>query len=484
MLSFLKVGAKANHKAISAHLLTRFASNASYNGPSFEKATKLRQQLITPSAIPYYRNPVLIHKGEKQYLYDHKGTKYLDMFGGIVTVSVGHCHPKVNQALEEQLNTLWHTTSIYMHPKIYEYAERLTSKLPGDLKVVYFVNSGSEANDLATLLLRLYTKNFDIVTLKNAYHGGNMSSMGLTAQSTWHYNLPSIGNGVHHAMNADPYVGLWGGRNCRDSPVQTNRNCDCTQGKCLAEDNYINQLEAEFKYSLPKGKCAGMIVESIQGGGGIVQFPRNYVKRAIEMVHENGGLFVSDEVQTGFGRTGEHYWGFEMHGIVPDVVTMAKGIGNGFPLAAVVTTPEISQVLTEALHFNTFGGNPLACAVGMAVLDVIDEENLQQNSLEVGTYLLKGLENLRDKYEVVGDVRGKGLMIGVELVESKSSKSPLNTASFIDIWESCKDMGVLLGKGGISGNVFRIQPPMCITKEDADLTLNVLEASLKNQLNN
>lgn len=171
-------------------------------------------------------------------------------------------------------------------------------------------------------------------------------------------------------MNADPYSGIWGGKNCRDSPVQTNRNCNCSHGKCQAEDNYINQLESEFKYSLPKGKCAAMFAESIQGVGGSVQFPRNYLKRAIDLVHENGGVFISDEVQTGFGRTGEHYWGFEGHGIIPDIVTMAKGIGNGFPLGAVVTTPKIAQVLTQALHFNTYSGNPLACSVGMAVLDV------------------------------------------------------------------------------------------------------------------
>lgn len=257
-----------------------------------------------------------------------------------------------------------------MHPKIFQYAEKLASKLPGDLNVVYFTNSGSEANDLAILLARLYTKNYDIVTLKNAYHGASTSCMGLTAHSTWRYPLPGVSNGIVHAMNADPYVGIWGGKNCRDSPVQTNRNCDCSSGNCLAEDNYINQLEAEFKYSLPKGKCAAMFAESIQGVGGTVQFPKNYLKRAADMVRANGGLFISDEVQTGFGRTGDHYWGFEGHGIMPDIVTMAKGMGNGFPVAAVVTTPKISQVFTEALHFNTFGGNPLACAVGNAVLDV------------------------------------------------------------------------------------------------------------------
>jgi alanine-glyoxylate transaminase / (R)-3-amino-2-methylpropionate-pyruvate transaminase len=195
-------------------------------------------------------------------------------------------------------------------------------------------------------------------------------SKSCLAQASWRYPLPGVSNGIHHVMNADPYSGLWGGGKCRDSPVQTNRNCDCSVGSCLAEDNYINQLEVEFKYSLPRGKCAAMFAESIQGVGGSVQFPRNYIKRASELVRQNGGLFISDEVQTGFGRTGEHYWGFEAHGIIPDIVTMAKGIGNGFPLGAVVTTSEIAQTLTQALHFNTFGGNPLACNVGIAVMDV------------------------------------------------------------------------------------------------------------------
>ncbi|KAG5679691.1 hypothetical protein PVAND_009244 [Polypedilum vanderplanki] len=398
---------KVNEKAISTLLQKCSFTSTTYNGPSYEKILELRKQFVTPSAIPFYRKPLLIHKGEMQFLYDHKGVKYLDMFAGIVTVSVGHCHPKVNAALEEQIKTLWHTTCIYMHPKVFEYSEKLASKLPGDLKVVYLTNSGSEANDLAILMSRLFTKNYDILTFKNAYHGGSTSTMGLTAQSTWHYPVPGLKNGIHHVMNPDPYTGIWGGSNCRDSPVQTNRKCDCTQGKCLAEDNYINQLESEFKYSLPRGKLAALFAESIQGVGGSVQFPRNYLKRAAEIVRAGGGLIVSDEVQTGFGRTGENYWGFENHGIVPDIVTMAKGIGNGFPLGAVVTTQKIAQVMTEAVHFNTFGGNPMACAVGKAVLDVIDEEKLQQNALDVGTYLLKGFEILREKYDIIGDVRGK-----------------------------------------------------------------------------
>uniref|UniRef100_A0A182T242 Alanine--glyoxylate aminotransferase 2, mitochondrial n=1 Tax=Anopheles maculatus TaxID=74869 RepID=A0A182T242_9DIPT len=377
-----------------------------YNGQCYEEVVKLRKKYLTPNVTSYYKKPLLIHKGSGAQLFDQEKS-YLDMFGGIVTVSVGHCHPKVNAALEEQLRTLWHTTNIYMHPKLHEYAEKLVSKLPGDLKNVYFVNSGSEANDLAMVIARLYTGNHDIISFRNAYHGASPYTMGLTAHSTWRYPLPGVNSGILHAMNPDPYTGIWGGNQCRDSPVQTTRNCDCQDGECKASDKYYEQLEQIFKYSVPRGKVAAMFAESIQGVGGTVQYTKGYIKRAAELVRTNGGLFISDEVQSGFGRTGEHYWGFEGHDIVPDIVTMAKGIGNGFPMGAVITSRKIAEVLSQALHFNTFGGNPLACAVGIAVLDVIDEEEMQKNSLDVGTYLLKGLEQLREKHDVIGDVRGK-----------------------------------------------------------------------------
>ncbi|XP_058128430.1 alanine--glyoxylate aminotransferase 2, mitochondrial [Anopheles ziemanni] len=448
-----------------------------YKGKSYDHISNLRKQYLTPNVTSYYKKPLLIHKGNMQWLFDHEGKRYLDMFGGIVTVSVGHCHPKVNAALEDQLRTLWHTTNIYMHPKIHEYAEKLVARLPRDLKNVYFVNSGSEANDLAMMMARLYTGNNDIISFRNAYHGASPYTMGLTAHSTWRYPLPGVNSGIHHAMNPDPYTGIWGGQHCRDSPVQTTRNCDCLEsdGKCKASVMYYDQLEQIFKYSVPRGKVAAMFAESIQGVGGSVQYPQGYIKRAAELVRANGGLFVADEVQTGFGRTGEHFWGFEGHDVVPDIVTMAKGIGNGFPMGAVITSRKVAEVLSQALHFNTYGGNPLASAVGMAVLDVIDEEGLQKNSLEIGTYMLKGLERLRDKHDVIGDVRGKGLMIGVELVADKESRQHLSAPHFVDIWEMCKDMGVLFGRGGLNANVLRIKPPMCINRTDADYALAVID---------
>jgi len=449
-----------------------------YKGPAYETLLKIKEEHIVPCIQQYYKEPLLIHEGKMQWLFDHSGKRYLDMFGGIVTVSVGHAHPKVTEIAKSQLDTLWHTTNIYLHPKLYEYAERLTSKLPGDLKVVYFVNSGSEANDLAMLLSRVYTRNYDIISFRNGYHGMSPYAMGITALSTWRFDIPAA-QGIHHAMNPDVYRGLWGGRNCRDSPVQALRDCDCGEGKCKAADMYYSQMEEVFQYSLPRGRVAAMFAESVQGVGGTVQFPKGFLKKCYELVRSNGGVCVADEVQTGFGRTGDHFWGFEMHGVVPDIVTMAKGIGNGFPLAAVVTSQKISQALGHALHFNTYGGNPVACAVGLATLEVIQEDGLQQNSKIVGTHLLLELAKLREEFEVVGDVRGKGLMIGVELVNNKTSKEPISAKHFVDIWEDCKEMGVLMGRGGLKGNVLRIKPPMCVTKEDADFTVEVLRRALR-----
>jgi len=452
---------------------------SSYDGPSYETVKNIRKQNLNPAMLTYYREPLLIHSGKMQYLYDEKGNEYLDMFAGIVTVSVGHCHPKVNEALEKQINTLWHTTNIYLHPKIHEYAEKLVETLPDPLKVVYFVNSGSEANDLAMYMARLRSGNHDLISFRNAYHGMSPYTMGITAHSTWKFPVPA-GNGIHHTMNPDMYRGLWGGPGFRDCPVMPKGVTRATDEECkIVEDKYLDQLEEIVRYSLPKGKSvAGFFAESIQGVGGSVQYPRGFIKRAFERIRELGGVCISDEVQTGFGRTGDHFWGFQGHGFVPDIVTMAKGIGNGFPMAAVVTTPEIASKLGQALHFNTFGGNPMASAVGMAVLDVLKEEKCQENSLEVGTYLLQELVKVADKYEIVGDVRGKGLMIGIEMVEDKESKTPLNGEKMLDIWDKTKEAGVLLGKGGFFGNVFRMKPPMCITKENADKTVAAFEEAV------
>lgn len=425
-----------------------------YTGPSIEAVGELRNRYLSPALLTYYKQPVMIVEGSMQYLYDETGRRYLDAFGGIVTISVGHCHPYVVQRAREQLETLQHATTIYYHPTIAEYAKNLADTLPGDLSVVYFVNSGSEANDLALLMARLYTGNYDVVALRNGYHGGSPSAMGLTAHSTWKYNSPHS-FGVHHAVAADPYRGPWGW----DDPEA---------GRKYAED-----IQSVIRYATP-GKVAAFFAETIQGVGGSVVYPDGYLKHAYEHLRAADGVCIADEVQTGFGRTGEAFWGFETQGVVPDIVTMAKSIGNGAPLAAVVTTPEIARSMTERIHFNTFGGNPVSCAMGKAVLEVIQKENLQQRCREVGNYMLDGFRDLQRRHDVIGDVRGMGLMTGIELVEDRATKAPASRAT-LQVFERAKEMGLLIGKGGFFGNVLRIKPPMCITREDVDFMLEVLD---------
>jgi alanine-glyoxylate transaminase/(R)-3-amino-2-methylpropionate-pyruvate transaminase len=416
----------------------------------------LRRQFLNPGIFLYYKKPLMLVEGKMQYVWDETGKRYLDGLGGIVTISVGHCHPHVVEAARRQNETLQHSTTIYLHPNIAAYAQKLASKMPGDLKACYFVNSGSEANDLALLMARAYTGNYDVIALRNSYHGGNAGTMGVTAHSTWKFNVPHS-FGIHHAAVPDPYRGPYG-RNDPDA------------GRKYAAD--VKQL-IDFATS---GQVAGFLAESIQGVGGVVVFPDGYLKHTYEHVRAAGGVCIADEVQAGFGRTGTHFWGFETQGVVPDIVTMAKGIGDGCPLAAVVTTHQIASVLAKRLHFNTFGGNPVVSAIGKAVLEVIEREKLQENALTQGKYLLAGLEKLKANHRIIGDVRGKGLMLGIELVKDRQTKEPAK-AECAQVLELAREMGLLLGKGGLQGSVIRIAPPMCIARADADFLLEALDAA-------
>uniref|UniRef100_A0A672YZ29 Alanine--glyoxylate aminotransferase 2, mitochondrial n=1 Tax=Sphaeramia orbicularis TaxID=375764 RepID=A0A672YZ29_9TELE len=449
-----------------------------YKGMSKERMMQIRKQNCNPMTmkVTSYKTPAFIHQGHMQWLWDVDGKRYLDLFAGVATVSVGHCHPRVTEAAVDQLKRLWHTTNIYAYPPIHEYTEKLASHLPDPLKVIYLTNSGSEANDLAMLMARLHTGNYDIITFRGSYHGGSPQTMGLTSNSAYKYPIAN-GLGCTNTMCPDVFRGPWGGSHCRDSPVQTIRDCGCAQGHCMANDQYIGQLKETFATSVPS-RIAAFFAEPIQGVGGAVQYPKNYLKEAYKLVRERGGVCIADEVQTGFGRTGGHFWGFQSHDVLPDIVTMAKGIGNGFPMGAVVTTAEIAASFGKGVHFNTFGGNPVACAVGSSVLDVIKEDGTQENSLHVGTYLMTELAKLRDKYEIIGDVRGKGLMIGVEMVKDKASRDPLPPDAMNEIFEDVKDMGVLIGKGGVYGQTFRIKPPMCITMDDANFFIAVFNKSI------
>lgn len=428
-----------------------------YEGPSAAEVLAIRQQYLSPGLIRYYQDPLMIVEGHMQFVFDEKGKRYLDAFAGIVTISVGHCHPRVIERVRQQVGQLQHTTTIYLHPSVGEFAQKLTEKMPAGLAKTYFTNSGSEANEIAILSSREFTGNQDVIALRNAYHGGTSVPMGLTAHGTWKFKMnPSTA--IHHT-----HAGY-----CYRCPYDLEYpSCDL---KCA------HDLKDVIQYQTP-GEIACLIGEPIQGVGGAVTPPKEYFSIVYEIVREHGGLCIADEVQGGFGRTGHHYWAHQNWDVVPDIITMAKGIGNGIPLAAMTTTAEIAQVMTNRIHFNTFGGNPVSMVQGLATLDVIDAEGIQQNALIVGGHLKKRLQELAHRHELLGEVRGMGLMLGVELVRDRKTKEPA-TSECADLVEQAKLRGLLLGKGGLHGNTIRLKPPMCITKDDADFIVDTMDEIL------
>jgi alanine-glyoxylate transaminase/(R)-3-amino-2-methylpropionate-pyruvate transaminase len=432
---------------------------APYDGPSRDEVLALRREYLTPGLITYYREPLLVVEGHMQYLWDETGKRYLDGFAGIVTVSVGHCHPHVVEKVREQVGKLQHTTTIYLHPAAAQFARKLADHMPegSGLTVSYFTNSGSEANEVAVLSAREFTGNAEVISLRNGYHGGTQAAMALTAHGPWKFKSSPV-VGVKHATPGYCYRCPFG---------LTYPSCDV---KCARD------VESLIRYETP-GAVAAFIGEPIQGVGGTVTPPPEYFGIVYEIVRKYGGLCIADEVQTGFGRTGTAFWGFENWGVTPDLVTMAKGIGNGAPLGACVTRPEIARAMTNRIHFNTFGGNPVSMTQGLATLEVIDAEGIQANAQKVGTHLKQRLLDLQDRQPLIGEVRGMGLMLGVELVRDRTTKEPA-TAETADLLELAKERGLLLGKGGLFGNVLRVKPPMCLTTDDADFLVDCLDEVL------
>jgi alanine-glyoxylate transaminase/(R)-3-amino-2-methylpropionate-pyruvate transaminase len=428
-----------------------------YTGPSHADVVAMRAAHCNPAVSSLYAEPLMLVEGHMQYLFDEKGTRYLDLLAGIVTVSCGHCHPRVTAAIKAQVDTLQHATTIYLHPNMPALAHKVASKMPDGLDVTYFVNSGSEANDLAIQMARLYTGHADVIAVRNSYHGASPSSNTLTSHSTWKYPV-NVASGVHHTVCPDPYRSPFGG----------------------TPEEVASQSVADLKDLIrfgTSGAIAAFIAEPIQGVGGVTHGAPNYLREAYAAIRAHGGLCIADEVQTGFGRTGTHYWGFQNFDVVPDIVVMAKGIGNGVPMAAVTTRREIAEKLTQRIHFNTFGGNPVCMAAGLAAMEVIDDEGLQANARVVGGQLKEGMQALQSRHQLIGDVRGMGLMLGMDLVRDRATKEPAK-AETLRFMEELRTLGVLVGKGGIDGNVIRIKPPMCVSAADAEIALAMFDRAL------
>ena len=429
---------------------------AAYHGPTRDQVLAMRREHVSPGVFTYYKDPIQIVEGHMQYLWDDRGRRYLDAIGGVVTVSVGHCHPRIVDAVRDQVGRLAHTTTIYLHPTIATYAQRLAEHFPrqSGLTSSCFTNSGSEANDLAAMMARLHTRHFDIISLRNGYHGGSQTTMGLTAMGNWKFPFPHS-FGVKHAVPGYCY-------RCPLGLEYPSCNVKCAR-----------DVEELIDYETA-GNVAAFIAEPIQGAGGVIDPPPENFQIVYDIVRAHGGLCISDEVQTGFGRLGTHFWGFEAYGVTPDIVTMAKGIANGAPLGAVTSRREITQVLAQKLHFNTFGGNPVSMIQALTTLEIIDDEHVQQRAHEIGGYLKERLLDLQRRHPLIGDVRGRGLLLGVELVRNRDTKEPAAEEAK-NVHESAKDRGLLFGRGGLHGNVLRIKPPMCITRDDTDFLADTLD---------
>ncbi len=417
-----------------------------------------QRKYLWPNHILYYTDPIALDHGEGLYVWDVDGNKYLDFFGGILTTSVGHNHPKVVAAAQEQTGKLIHSSTLYPNANPILLAEKLAELTPGALQTSFFSNSGSEANEKAVVLAQTYTDNREIIALRHGYSGGTSLTMSLAGQSTWKVGK-SFSPDVKHAMN--PY--------CYRCPLKlTYPACDVA----CAQD-----VEDVIR-TTTTGRIAAFMAEPIQGVGGFITPPPEYFKIVTEIAKQYGGLFICDEVQTAFGRTGDHWFGIQHWGVEPDIMTMAKGIANGFPLANTITTEEIAQsTVGKGLVLNTFGGNPVSTAASRATLEVMEEEANPDHVSEVGNHLRKGLETLWERYPLIGDVRGKGLMQGIEMVLDRESKEPAPKA-VNQLFEETRARGLLIGKGGLYGNTVRIAPALTATKADVDLALEILDRAL------
>lgn len=413
------------------------------------------REFLFPSVFHYFKSPLVISRAKDQFVYDADGNEYLDFFGGIVTVSVGHCNDTVDAKVHQQIDTLQHVSTLFATEPQAALAQRIAGLTPGGkLTRSFFTNSGTEANETAILLARCYTGADEIIALRHSYHGRSALAMSLTGNAVW--RLGPVAPGIVHAHNAYCYRCPFG----LEYP-----GCGV---RCATD------LE-ELIRTATRGRIAGFIAEPIQGVGGFITPPKEYFEIVAKIVRNYGGIFISDEVQTGWGRTGGKWFGIEQYNVVPDVITSAKGLGNGMPIGLTTATSEVAEGM-KGLTISTFGGNPVATTAAKAVIDFIDENRLPANATETGGHLRSRLEELQAKYPLIGDVRGMGLMQALELVEDRQTKAPAAEATN-RLLESAREHRLLIGKGGTYGNCIRISPPLNVGKSDVDEFIARLDAA-------
>ncbi|MFN0150354.1 MAG: aspartate aminotransferase family protein [bacterium] len=416
------------------------------------------KQFVFPSVTTYYQSPLALARGEGASVWDTDGNRYLDFFGGILTVSVGHSHPKVVERVSEQIRALTHTSTLYMNEPMVALAEKLASIAPGALSKSYFTNSGTEADETAVTLARHFTGRQEVIALRHAYSGRSNMAMTLTAHASWRSSAihdPEI----RHSANAYCY---------RCAFEKTYPDCNTL---CARDLESVIQTQTS-------GQIAAVIVEPIQGVGGFVTPPPEYFPEIARIARKYGGLVIADEVQTGFGRTGGKWFGIEQWGVEPEIMTAAKGIANGVPMGATIARADVADAF-KGLTISTFGGNPVSCAAALATIEVIEEERLLENARVQGARLRAGLEAIAKSSPFVGEVRGMGLMVGVEIVSPTGAPSaigarPPSAPHVGRLFEETRRRGLLIGKGGFYGNVLRITPALNITSEEIDRGLAIL----------
>ncbi len=414
------------------------------------------REFLFPAVATYYKEPIALVKGQGMHVWDDADNRYLDCFGGVLTTSVGHAHPKVTSAVIEQVQTLVHASGLYATGPQSDLAEKLAQLAPGDLKKSFFTSSGTEANDTAIMAAKHATGRNDIVVLRHSYSGRSASTLSACGNSGWK-QWPAQVAGFTHAPA--PY--------CYRCPLKLEYpSC----GVACAED-----IE-ELIQTTTTGEIAAFMAETILGVGGFIVPPPGYFEKAYEIARRYGGLCIADEVQTAWGRTGDHWFGIEKWDVKPDIMVSAKGMGNGAPVALTIATAEVADKY-PGTTFATYGGNPVSMTAALAVIQVIEEENLRANAREVGDYLRERFEELKEKHPSVGDVRGMGLMQAIELVKDRVTKEP-HPQGVNALFEETKRRGVLIGKGGLYGNVIRTGMPLIASKSDVDEMVEALDAGL------